>query len=403
MAKKKKTLFSNLLPAVSAHETVYALLQLPEETADTLNEALQLQAETLSPFDEGDYTAAWECLGKHNSMLLVWLAIASNDALTATWHDELAERKQIATVRMDATPLCWMQALPQRDPALKTGQAMVILRTAREQLILLFVEGKPVACRGLAPTASDADVRREATWVLTQAALGGTLEDAPIQWVCYATTAESVPQLDGLSDEPPRIEVLSNINAETLLQQTLRARATANKTFDLTPQIWRDEARANRNKRLLAVFAVFFGLLWSAAALTLFLLPRYYALQAKETALRIQAHRNAYNDVVGLQDRVDLILRYQNRRYSALEMLRLVCAAKAEDMTFLSISYRQKQALRLTGNCNETASVYAFKEAVQKDGRIQEVRINRLAQDAKTRQQRFDIDILFVNAAEEEE
>jgi hypothetical protein len=84
-------------------------------------------------------------------------------------------------------------------------------------------------------------------------------------------------------------------------------------------------------------------------------------------------------------------------------MLRLVCAAKAEDMTFLSISYRQKQALRLTGNCNETASVYAFKEAVQKDGRIQEVRINRLAQDAKTRQQRFDIDILFVNAAEEEE
>ena len=84
-------------------------------------------------------------------------------------------------------------------------------------------------------------------------------------------------------------------------------------------------------------------------------------------------------------------------------MLRLVCAAKAEDMTFLSISYRQKQSLRLTGNCNETASVYAFKEAVQKDGRIQEVRINRLAQDAKTRQQRFDIDILFVNSSEEEE
>ena len=45
MAKKKKTLFSNLLPAVSAHETVYALLQLPEETEDTLNEALQLQAD----------------------------------------------------------------------------------------------------------------------------------------------------------------------------------------------------------------------------------------------------------------------------------------------------------------------------------------------------------------------
>ncbi|MBR4946464.1 MAG: hypothetical protein IKZ27_05700, partial [Kiritimatiellae bacterium] len=204
-------------------------------------------------------------------------------------------------------------------------------------------------------------------------------------------------------DQPPRLEILSNIDSETLLQKTLQQRASAGKTFDLTPQSWRDEARAKRNKRVLGVFAVFFGLIWSAAALALFLLPRYYALQAKETALRIQAHRNAYNDVVGLQERVDLILRYQNRRYSALEMLRLVCAAKAEDMTFLSISYRQKQSLRLTGNCNETASVYAFKEAVQKDGRIQEVRIDRLAQDAKTRQQRFDIDILFVNSSEEEE
>ena len=403
MAKKKKTLFSNLLPAVSAHETVYALLQLPEETEDTLNEALQLQAETLSPFDEGDYTAAWECLGKHNGMLLVWLAIASNNALTATWHDELASRKLIASVRMDATPLCWMQALPKRDPALAEGQTMVILRTAREQLILLLVNGKAVACRGLAPTASDADVRREATWVLTQAALGGNLDDRPLQWVCYVPSPDQAPNVDGLCDQPPRLELLSNIDSETLLQKTLQQRASAGKTFDLTPQSWRDEARAKRNKRVLGVFAVFFGLIWSAAALALFLLPRYYALQAKETALRIQAHRNAYNDVVGLQERVDLILRYQNRRYSALEMLRLVCAAKAEDMTFLSISYRQKQSLRLTGNCNETASVYAFKEAVQKDGRIQEVRINRLAQDAKTRQQRFDIDILFVNSSEEEE
>ena len=83
-------------------------------------------------------------------------------------------------------------------------------------------------------------------------------------------------------------------------------------------------------------------------------------------------------------------------------MLRLVCAAKAADMTFLSMTYRQKQSLRLTGLCEDTSSVYTFKETIQKDERIREVRINRLAQDAKTRQQRFDIDIIFIIESEEE-
>lgn len=403
MAKTTKTSLSSLLPAVSTHETVYALLQLPEETEETLAEAIQLQAETLSPFDEGDYTTAWEILGKRDGMLFVWIALASNDALTTAWHDTLSARNQIAKVRMDATALCWLEALPKRYPTLSQGQRLLILRTAREHLICLFDEGLPVTFRGLPPTATDADLQREATWVLTQASLSGALNQAHLQLVCCAPSMETMPRVDGLTETSPLSEILSNEEADALLQQTLQARNQAGKSFDLTPQIWRDEARAKRNKSLLTVVACLFGLAWAAGALTLFLLPKMYAQRAKEAALRIQAHRTVYNEVVGLQERIDLIMRYQDRRFSALEMLRLVCAAKAEDMTFLSVNYRQKQSLRITGNCATTASVYDFKEAVQKDARIQEVRINRLAQDAKTRQQRFDIDILFVTASEDNE
>jgi hypothetical protein len=246
-------------------------------------------------------------------------------------------------------------------------------------------------------------LQREATWVLTQAALSGTLSQSQLQIVCIAPTMETMPRIEGFTETAPITECLSDDAADALLQQTLQARNQAGKTFDLTPQIWRDEARAKRNKQMLIFLACLLGLAWAAGALTLFLLPRIYAQRAKEAALRIQAHRATYNEVVGLQERIDLIMRYQDRRFSALEMLRLVCAAKAEDMTFLSVNYRQKQSLRITGNCATTASVYDFKEAVQKDERIQEVRINRLAQDAKTRQQRFDIDILFVTATENDE
>ncbi len=403
MAKKKTSTLSDSLPAVPAHDTVCTLLHLPEETASALDEALSLQAETLSPFDEDDTTAAWEVVGKHNGVITVYLAVASNDALSVTWHDALRDRGQLATVRLEATPLCWLQALPERDPALREGQTLALLRTARETLLVLFAHGRAVALRGLAPTVLDAEITREAMRLLTQAALENLLDDSPLTGVCYTTTPNVANVLADFTVTAPREVLLTDDEAEHLLQQALRRRTDAKKTFDLTPQIWRDEARANRMRHTTIVVGVFFGLIWSAAALALFLLPKYYAQRAKDTALRIQAHRTAYNDVVDLQERVGLILRYQDRRFSALEMLRLVCAAKAADMTFLSATYRQKQSLRLTGQCGDTSGVYAFKESVQKDERIKEVRINRLAQDAKTRQQRFDIDILFVTESEDEQ
>lgn len=402
MAKKKKQNTFEPLPAIPAHDIVYTLLRLPEETEASLAEAIPLQAEALSPFDEGEYTLAWEVLGRQDGMLSVWVAIASNDALTLQWHDTLAARNELAEVRLDATPLCWIQALSSREPSLQEGQTLVFLRTASEQLLILFVNGQPALFRGLPPTADAASVLREATWILTQATVDGTMSEAPLAILCYTPDEQTLPPLESLTELPIRTVLFTDEAARECLQQMLKKRIADGKTFDLTPQSWRDEVRAKRRKRALICFGVFFGLLWSAAALTLFLLPKYYAQKAKVAAMNIQAHRTTYNAVVDLQDRIALILRYQDRRFSALEMLRLVCAAKAENMTFLSVTYRQKQSLRLTGLCDDTAGVYAFKEAIQKDNRIQEVRINRLSQDAKTRQQRFDIDILFITNAEEE-
>lgn len=402
MAKKKPSPLPDTLPAVTAHETVCAVMRLPEETAGALDEALQLQAEALSPFDEDDTTAAWEVIGNQDGMLHVWLAVASNTALTDKWRAPLLERGLLASVKVDATPLAWMQALTKMDVTLKEGQILTLLHTAHEILLMLFVQGQVVALRGLAPEATDADIIREAMRLLAQAALDNLLTDAPLQGACYTTTPGAGAALADLVTEAPRERVLTEDEASALLQKALHQRAEGAATFDLTPQAWRDEAKANRTRRAMIVAGVIFGILWSAAALTLFLLPKYYARRAKEAALRIQAHRTAYNDVVDLQERVGLILRYQDRRFSALEMLRLICAAKAPDMTFLSVTYRQKQSLRLTGLCGDTSGVYAFKDEVQKDERIQEVRINRLAQDAKTRQQRFDIDLIFITESEEE-
>ncbi len=386
------------LPAVPTYGTVYARLSLPAEAAETAEEALRLQAEALSPFEEGAYAVGVEALGTRGGEAAYLVAVASDVSLDDPWHDWLAARGLLGRLRLDLSALGWLRGMTERRPALAKGRWLAALRSAREQLIFLLEEGRPMELRALPPEASDADFAREATLALAQAAMAGV--GAPEGAVLFAGEPAAGAPLRELLGREPDFEPLEGEAAEALLQRGLRLRAEEGAVFDLTPQAWREEARAMRQRRLLAVAGSVLGALWLAAAAALFLLPRVYAHRAKVAERRLEAHRAAYEDVLELRERVSLIERYQDRSFSALEMLRLLCEAKAEGMVFLSMTYRQKQTLRLTGSAEATADVYAFKDALQKDARVREVRINRLVQDGKTRKQRFDVEILF--AVEEE-
>ena len=114
-------------------------------------------------------------------------------------------------------------------------------------------------------------------------------------------------------------------------------------------------------------------------------------------------------EVLALRARVALIRRYEDHSRSALEMLRLLCQEKAENVIFLSFTYNRDTSVRVTGLADDTSDVYGLKDALQKDrgpdgaARIAAVNINRLTQDPKTRRQRFDIEILFPVPSEEEQ
>ncbi len=401
MAEKRQAT-SLQLPAVLTYQAVLARLTLPTEAVDGAKEALRLEAEALSPFEEGAYAVGIEPLEGSAEGASYWVAVASNEALGEAWYEPLKRRGALGSTRLDLTVFGWLCGLLARRKALRKGHWMVAIRVAQEQLIVLLNEGTPYELRALPPEASDGDFAREAMLLLAQASLAG--RGLPQGAVCVAVSREAAEPLTGLMEQPPEVELLdSDEAADLLLQQGLRTRAERGATFDLTPQAWRDEARATRQRHLMVLVGSLVGVLWLAAAAVLFFLPHYYDHQAKIVEKRLGAQRTAYEAVLDLRERVNLIERYQDRSFSALEMLRLVCAVKAEGMVFLSMTYRQKQTLRFTGTAEATADVYALKDALQKDDRIREVRINRLVQDAKSRKQRFDVELLFVTAEEEME
>jgi len=398
MARKTQVLPGEL-PSVPTYRTVCARFSLPAEAAEAPEEALALQAETLTPFEEGAYAFGFEAQGRTPAgETAYWVAVGAEVDFSELWHDALKSRGLLGAVRLDLAAFGWLRAMRERLPALERGVWLAALRASGEQLLLLLAEGRLAEMRALPPEAPEADFAREAMLLLAQAPMAGVA--TPAQAVCFSAEASAGAVLGELLGAAPRHEALPPEEEETFLQRGLRLRAEEGATFDLTPQSWRDEAKAARQRRVLAAAGALFGVAWLACAATLFLLPKIYAHKVEVAQAQLRAQGRAYQEVLDLRDRVELIERYQDRRYSALEILRLLCEAKTESMLFLSLTYRQKQVLRLTGTADATADVYAFKDALQKDERVREVKINRLTQDGKTRKQRFDVDLVF--AVEEE-
>lgn len=390
--KKKKPGQPPLLPYVPTYRAMTGILHFPEEAAEGLAEAVQLQAETISPFEEGEAAVGYETVGRSNGELTVMLVIAPVSAMAERWHDELTSRRLVGSVRIDLSAAAWCRAVRTLRPELETGDHLVIVRVREEQLVMLMHAGAIRAIRSLAPEADDAELRRETLLLMAKTAISGG--EAALQSAVCVTDSDAggagAAEPLGLTAQTVRLE-----DAGALLREGLRLREEEGATLDLTPAAWVEEAKAAATGRRLRVFAAGAAVLWMACAATLFLLPRIYGRLADDVEARLRAHRAAYTEVLDLQRRVQLIARYQDRSHSALEMLRLLCTDLSEGMTFLNVNYRQGQYLRLSGTTPATGDVYALKDRLQRDSRVAEVKITRLVQDAKTGKQRFDVEILF--------
>ena len=132
MAKKKLSL-PDILPAVPTFETVCARLSLPAEAEETLEDAVRLQAESLSPFEEGLYTFSYEVVRRRPEGLDVLVAAAADAAIDGQGHDRLAAEGLLGAVRMDLTALAWARALRERRPELAQGVWPVLLCAPSER------------------------------------------------------------------------------------------------------------------------------------------------------------------------------------------------------------------------------------------------------------------------------
>jgi hypothetical protein len=202
--------------------------------------------------------------------------------------------------------------------------------------------------------------------------------------------------------------------ATAWLQQGLSKRAAAKTSMNVTPQSWRDLAKKQQKRFLAILGGLFVAILWGACATYFILWPMQKEQELKLITAEYKALEGQYNEFETMRDRVELIERYKDRSNSALEILRLVCAAKPKGVTFLSLNFQQKRIIKISANAETPADVYAFKDALEQafavdpDAEEPSLRpaatpeIVRFVEDRKTGLQRIDVDIKFELPEEEE-
>ena len=88
------------LPCVPTFDTVCALRTLPPEAEETLADAVRLEAEAISPFEEGAYTFSYEVIRRRAEGIDVLVAAASDAVLDGHGHDLLREAGLLGALRL---------------------------------------------------------------------------------------------------------------------------------------------------------------------------------------------------------------------------------------------------------------------------------------------------------------
>ena len=366
------------------------VLKLPVEVRDDLLEAVSLQMDKLSPFPGEELSVGCEILSETETGLWVFAA-----AMPAAVFEELGtalHAAKLQVVRTDISALGWFRSLCGPLQLTRPGRRILLMELDGGWDLMVLDHGVPVLVRGLGEIEDVDTLVREMTLSLLNAELdaGHSPVVAALVVSKDAPAPEIVGRLEELLGVPVRHQAPPSEDGGI---EGVAIRTGEGATLDLTPQVWRDAVKeAQIRKRVLrglaaavAVWAVFMGVLFSG--------PLVYKQLTDRTRAASRAHGKAFKQVSDTRDRVNLILSYTDRSYSALEMLRLASGYLPQGITLTGFNYKREDGVKITGEADVPTLVYDFKNSLTEDPLFESVSL--MGVSASRGKHKFDVDAKF--------
>lgn len=366
------------------------VLRLPVEVKEDLADVVVLQMDKLSPFPGEELSVGCEILSETEKEL--WVLAA---AMPAAVFEEIGEALRVAklqVVRTDATVLGWFRSLCGPNQLMRPGRRLVLLDLDDGWDLLVLDQGVPVVARGLGALPDTDALLREVTLSLMNAELEAG----------HVAVAEALV----VSKEAPPDEMLGRIGALTGVRvrhvvppgedggaEGVALRTGEGAALDLTPQVWRDEVKESRIRRqVLTGVGIALGV-WAVFMATIFAGPVVYNQMTAHVRKASRAHAKAYKQVSDTRERVNLILKYTDRTYSPLELLRMASVNLPQGITLIGFSYRRDDGVKLAGEADSANLVYDFKDAVTEEALFESVSL--VGPSISKGKHKFDVDAKF--------
>ncbi|GEM_PF-6061323 len=327
---------------LSSENLLFQNVTLPSKDRSELQDMIELQAETLSPYPAEQSLLAWELLkqeGDHSDVLVILGGRQHVDKLKPQ-----LKKKQLLPTRMDASPCAWLEGLRQRGHIPKQGAfALWLLPEGESPCLILGEDQQPLLIRspGLEPQPPLSLLEQE----LEQALQDFELEQGPLS---------SGPLLIMLPKDSP-LEVSEHaerLDADPeILLSGLKERVDRTETLNLCPPDWLKERQQELQLKgrlrslisLAAVWVLCMGLLMGSTQL------QKNQLDAMKGELRILQPQ--LEELAQLQETLRDLETFSNRDRSSLQMMKYIAERIPSDgnLHILDFLYQKSKGLSFSG------------------------------------------------------
>jgi len=325
-------------PVESGREVVLALplsrliariVRVPAE-ADAVETATPI-LQQMSPFPDEPLTVSCETVRELPDGGRIVIAAALPESAAEDVADAL-DQKKLHVVRVDALVLGQLREVWQKFDA-TDGKRRLIRIKSSDCLSLIVLDGdQPLAIRAL---SDESELKREEMLLLLEAEdFGGP---KPL-----AETIEATPSSEG--------------TFAGIAERSLDAGA-----INAIPASWQEYLEETRFKNKLIRNLAIAGGVWILIMATLFGVPVVYGFMTDHQKSLSREHQRQYRAVSEMKAKVDLVRKYSDHARGALEIMKAVSDRVPEGITLTSWSFKRDEGVRLSGEADDAAIVYDFK------------------------------------------
>lgn len=340
------------------------IIKMPVEMRDDLADAVALQMDKISPFDDGQYSTGYEVLSEDEEHVWVLAAAMSNAVFNEI--NEPLQQVGWRVVRSDIGLLGWLRVLCGPLKLNNPGRRIVLTEFGNLWTLLVMNHGTLVLARSFSGVSSHDALLRELTLSMMNVEIeAGVLAIAEILILAEERPDQELfGKLKDLFSVTPEYRELPSLEGGV---EGVALRSSEKDVVDLTPQYWHDELKEKAvRKKVMTVVGVA-CVIWAVGMVVLFGGPIVYNEMTKRVRAKGKAHYRAYKAVSDTRERVNLILSYTDRQYSPLEILRVISGYLPQGITLTGFNFKKQEGVRISGEAEMPSQVYSLKEAIDAD------------------------------------